>query len=699
MKSKQPHMNQRNQQQFQIQQQQIQQQNLFYDEDKSLNVQLLRTLKQPPHQIRQNNIDINFHLNQLKKNPFQNSNQQKVNHFKIGHRQIKQSQQSASSVRRDMNNNNNNNNQLIEQIKNQYYSPQQQNVQITPYKLIQQSHNNQMSQFSRNINNNNIQLDQFIPQIRDQSPQLDFNQLFSRTNQNLFRYSELRKRKQQLLEEIQIKTETIFDNDEYIAPQENQINKNLSNNDLSSKVSFEIKCLQKTCKLKNEESQQLPAMISIKTQEIDSIETERRVGVDLICLIDRSGSMLRQKINMVQQTLLILLNFLSDQDRLQLIIFNESAEQLTPLKCVTEQNKEYFKSIINSITAQGLTRISAATNLAFQQLNNRKYKNNVSSIFLLSDGHDSQAVYDVEKQINIVKDPFTLHTFGFGDRHDAKLMTSLCNLKNGSFYFVQDITLLDEFFVDALGGLISVIGEEVKIQVLSNPDQPYQDIKISKTYGNMWKQNNQSYEIDFPQLISGTRKDFVFEIQIPQFMNNINNQQVKIIDAKLTIKNPLNGEIIEKLANLSLTFYNPDQEMIQIDTDPDVQTQYFRVKGTEAIDDARKACEQNKFEDAQARINHILIQIQQNKIANSLCAGIIQDLDQAKQASMITSYKTFGQKQMYQMVTNNYLQGGINSIFTANGKQLQQKQPAHYQNRIQQIMMSKVQNQKSRQHY
>lgn len=56
---------------------------------------------------------------------------------------------------------------------------------------------------------------------------------------------------------------------------------------------------------------------------------------------------------------------------------------------------------------------------------------------------------------------FTLHSFGFGEDHDANMMTSICNLKHGSFYFVQNITLLDEFFVDAFGGLKSVVGEKL----------------------------------------------------------------------------------------------------------------------------------------------------------------------------------------------------------------------------------------------
>jgi len=65
-------------------------------------------------------------------------------------------------------------------------------------------------------------------------------------------------------------------------------------------------------------------------------------------------------------------------------------------------------------------------------------------------------------------------------------MTSLCNLKNGSFYFVNDISLLDEFFVDALGGLVSVVGENIEISIKLAAQAPFNGLKISKTYGKMW---------------------------------------------------------------------------------------------------------------------------------------------------------------------------------------------------------------------
>jgi len=63
---------------------------------------------------------------------------------------------------------------------------------------------------------------------------------------------------------------------------------------------------------------------------------------------------------------------------------------------------------------------------------------------------------------------FSIHSFGFGRDHDAKMMNSICGLKGGSFFYIEHIYQIDEFFVDALGGLFSVVAQEVEIDVSIN---------------------------------------------------------------------------------------------------------------------------------------------------------------------------------------------------------------------------------------
>ena len=44
-------------------------------------------------------------------------------------------------------------------------------------------------------------------------------------------------------------------------------------------------------------------------------------------------------------------------------------------------------------------------------------------------------------------------------------MNSIASLQNGNFYYIEDIKNIDVNFVDALGGLMSVIAQNVKISL------------------------------------------------------------------------------------------------------------------------------------------------------------------------------------------------------------------------------------------
>jgi hypothetical protein len=46
-------------------------------------------------------------------------------------------------------------------------------------------------------------------------------------------------------------------------------------------------------------------------------------------------------------------------------------------------------------------------------------------------------------------------------------MTSISKLKDGNFYFIQQLDTLDEYFADALGGLVSVVAKDVSFTVFS----------------------------------------------------------------------------------------------------------------------------------------------------------------------------------------------------------------------------------------
>jgi uncharacterized protein with von Willebrand factor type A (vWA) domain len=56
---------------------------------------------------------------------------------------------------------------------------------------------------------------------------------------------------------------------------------------------------------------------------------------------------------------------------------------------LTEDKKLDVIKIVNQIWDRGGTNIAAGMEMAFKTIKDRKYKNPITSIFLLSDGQDS----------------------------------------------------------------------------------------------------------------------------------------------------------------------------------------------------------------------------------------------------------------------------------------------------------------------
>ena len=118
--------------------------------------------------------------------------------------------------------------------------------------------------------------------------------------------------------------------------------------------------------VKLKEAQTLPAMVSLKT------EGGSRTSVDLICVIDVSGSMSGQKIELVKNTMKYLVEALTPSDRLSIITFNMKGERLCGLKCVTQENMVSFDRFIESLKGDGGTSICEGLNLALKIILERK---------------------------------------------------------------------------------------------------------------------------------------------------------------------------------------------------------------------------------------------------------------------------------------------------------------------------------------
>ena len=329
-------------------------------------------------------------------------------------------------------------------------------------------------------------------------------------------------------------------------------------------------------------------------------EDEKKCNADLICVIDISGSMDGEKINFVKESLKILVEMMDKNDRLALILFDNNASILFNLDYMKDNTKKDILKKIDGIDARGGTNILSGLEKAVEILKKEKEKtkeNRVSSIILLSDGcdnysNDIQLAESLKKLTKGLNLSFTLNTFGYGYDHDPKIMNKLANIRDGSFFLVEDYKKVAEYFVTVLGGCVSVISKKSVLNVkLLN-----KNCKLDKIFG---ADNLYSYELKpefftttMLQFICGKEYTFVFEIVIDE-------NSVKIDDEILDIEfiyediNQNNQEVKKE--------YKYKYELTDLQV-AKANEEYIRSQVYYVLEEALKLREDNRIEEAKKKL-------------------------------------------------------------------------------------------------
>ncbi len=346
-------------------------------------------------------------------------------------------------------------------------------------------------------------------------------------------------------------------------------------------------------------------VISLSSQD----KFERESDVDLICVIDISGSMKGKKLTQLKYSLKAIISFMTPKDRLCIILFNDKADIYLDLAFMTDEAKKLYLEKIEKIKVRGGTNILSGLTKALEILKEEKKKENnnepmeqmrVKSVMLLSDGYDND--YDTDEITDEVKKitkgqhlSFTLHTFGYGDDYDSNLMSKLAIIRDGSFFAIENIDKIQDYFVNALGGCMSIIYSEVKIKV----KMLNKDIKIQKVFGKdklfEFELKNDSFSFNNLQIIAGKEYTYTFELELPDILAiNENIFEVEILADNLEKFNE-----IGKYKVVGGGFSIADEE-------------YLKNKLYETLDEAMKLKEEKKTEQMNLKLNEMKSWIEKN---------------------------------------------------------------------------------------
>ncbi|CAL4955306.1 unnamed protein product [Urochloa decumbens] len=115
-----------------------------------------------------------------------------------------------------------------------------------------------------------------------------------------------------------------------------------------------------------------------------------RAALDLVTVLDVSGSMEGTKLALVKQAMGFVIDNLGPRDRLSIVTFSDNARRIIRLTRMSGGGKALARAAMESVAAYGLTSIGDGLRVAAGVLASRRHRNPAAGIILLSDGVDNQ---------------------------------------------------------------------------------------------------------------------------------------------------------------------------------------------------------------------------------------------------------------------------------------------------------------------
>lgn len=173
------------------------------------------------------------------------------------------------------------------------------------------------------------------------------------------------------------------------------------------------------------------------------LEGKREIpSLGLILVIDRSGSMSGQKIELAKESAMRTVELMRSKDTVGVVAFDDSPWWVVPPQKLGDK-KDVLESI-QSIPSNGGTNIYPAVESALNEMLNIKAQRR--HIILMTDGQSAlQSGYD-DLTSTMVKNKITLSSVAVGADADKNLLQYLADAAKGRYYYVEDETTLPAVF-------------------------------------------------------------------------------------------------------------------------------------------------------------------------------------------------------------------------------------------------------------
>ena len=266
-----------------------------------------------------------------------------------------------------------------------------------------------------------------------------------------------------------------------------------------------------------------------------------RAPIDLVAVLDVSGSMTGAKLSMLKRAMRLVISSLGSSDRIAVVAFSATPKRLLPLRRMTAQGQRAARRVIDMLVCSQGTSLGEALRKATKVLEDRRERNPVASIMLLSDGQDERIYsnqrpgtrHESSTRFGHIEIP--VHAFGFGER--------------GGYCHEP----AEDAFAKCVSGLLSVVVQDLRIQLgFPNGSSP---VVISAIYSCTGRPTVCSLgSVRLGDLYAEEERELLVELKIPTSATGTHH----VMTMQCLYKDPSTQEVV----------YSREQDILNVNARP-----------------------------------------------------------------------------------------------------------------------------------
>ncbi|KAK7311728.1 hypothetical protein RJT34_10042 [Clitoria ternatea] len=264
------------------------------------------------------------------------------------------------------------------------------------------------------------------------------------------------------------------------------------------------------------------------------LDPSQRAPIDLVTVLDIGGNMTGAKLHMLKRAMRLVISSLGPADRLSIVAFSASSKRLLPLRRMTGQGRRTARRIVDRLVTSEGSSVGEALRKATRVLEDRRERNPVASVMLLSDGQEER-VQSSNKGGNQRKTSshvsstrfahieIPVHAFGFGTKSGYSNEPG------------------EDAFAKCVGGLLSVVVQDLRIQLGFQSESA--QVEISAIYSCSGRPTLlSSGAVRLGDLYAEEERELLVELRVPASGLGIGTHHVMTV--RCLYKDPASQEIV-----------------------------------------------------------------------------------------------------------------------------------------------------------